>query len=170
MASGTKFYTGIAALINPSKEFRQYVDISLNDIDEKNDVEVLTQSRSRLKFPASWERVYRQYESEYLPKIFSDDFRSLFDKDEVTKATEPQLCSCRDGHFTFSKTTVLSVFIIFDIRAQVVIQVERRDGTTKTTTIDECGRGMILITHGGCNLRFSGGGQIILANMTYQKG
>lgn len=33
-------------------------------------------------------------------QIFSDSFQSLFNKDEITKATEPQLCSCRNGYFS----------------------------------------------------------------------
>ncbi|KAK9646405.1 hypothetical protein HCH54_005155 [Aspergillus fumigatus] len=96
----TKFYSTLAAVIQPSEQFRQCAEAVLNDIDEKSGVEVLTPSRSRLRFPNSWKRVYHYYETEYLPKIFSDSFQSLFNKDEITKATEPQLCSCRNGYFS----------------------------------------------------------------------
>jgi hypothetical protein len=120
----------LAAVIKPSEQFEQCAEAVLNDIDEKSGVEVLTPSRSRVRFPNSWKSVYHYYETEYLPmvwllirlevslgrtadceQIFSDSFRSLFNKDEITKATEPQLCSRRNGYFTFRKTTVLSVFL-----------------------------------------------------------
>jgi hypothetical protein len=184
----TKFYSTLAAVIKPSEQFKQCAEAVLNDIDEKSGVEVLTPSRSRLRFPSSWKRVYSYYETEYLPKvwllirlevslgrsadceqIFSDSFRSLFNKDEITKATEPQLCSCRNGYFTFRKATVLSVFIIFGVRSRMSIQVEKRDDATESVLIDECNSGVVLIIQGRCDLRFSGGGEILLASMTYQK-
>ncbi|KAB8256784.1 hypothetical protein BDV32DRAFT_128495 [Aspergillus pseudonomiae] len=170
MAPKTKFYSDIAAVIIPSDEFKKHVAASSSEVDEGSGVEVLTPSRSRLRFPSSWERVYRDYETEYLPMIFSDHFQSLFNKNEITKATDPQLCNCRDGLFTFSETTVLSVFIIFEVRSRVTIEVKKRDGIAKATIGDEFEPGVILITQGGCNLRFSGGGEMILANMTYKKG
>ncbi|GMG22201.1 hypothetical protein BDV35DRAFT_145527 [Aspergillus flavus] len=190
MAPNTKSYADIAAIIIPSNEFKKHVAASSSEVDEGSGVKVLTPSRSRLRFPSSWERVYHDYETEYLPmvwifirllnnlcekhtdkhQIFSDHFQSLFNKNEVTKATDPQLCNCRDGLFTFSETTVLSVFIIFEIRSPVTIEVKKRDGVATAMIGDELEPGVILITQGGCNLRFSGGGEMILANMTYKKG
>jgi hypothetical protein len=49
------------------------------------------------------------------------------------------------------------------------IQVKKRNDATESVLIDECNSRVVLIIQGRCNLRFSGGGEILLASMTYQK-
>lgn len=95
--------------------------------------------------------------------------RSLFDKTEVTRYTIPQLYSCRNGYFTFQDSAVLSVFIMLDADPNLDIKVQKKGNPTQSALIKDRGVASILIIPGNCDLRLTGEGRIIVANITYQR-
>ncbi|KAL1985704.1 hypothetical protein VTN96DRAFT_7452 [Rasamsonia emersonii] len=162
------FYSNLAAVISARSEFLDLVETTKRDINE-NDAEYMTPSRSRLKIPPSFQALLREYQISYHPKIFNDSMRSLFDKTEVTRYTIPQLYSCRNGYFTFQDSAVLSVFIMLDADPNLDIRVQRKGNPTQSALIKDRGVASILIIPGNCDLRFTGEGRIIVANITYQR-